>query len=950
MIAGSERLEPGPSRASPVCHPSTAISPVSLPMNRRTPPSPSPWRHAVCAAAFVAVFFATAPVDAGAQAPTASFLAGYSYDPAIPTPEAVLGHDPSQVVTPPEEIVRYFQALAEAAPERTHLIQYAESWEGRPLVLMAIGSAQRMARLDEVQAGLARLADPRDLAPEEEARLVAELPSVTALLHSIHGNEITPAGSSIFTAYHLLAARDDSDVDRILAESVVLVDPVQNPDGRARFVFQNLLARAAHPDPDPAAAERDEPWPGGRSNHYLFDLNRDWFALTQPESRGKVQALLAWNPHVVVDLHEMGGNSTYYFPPSAVPGNPFTTDRQRELFELFGRENAAVFDERGWPYFTREIFDSFYPGYGASWPTAHGALGKTFEQASPRGLAFERYDGSLLTYAQGVEQNFRAALRTALTTAENRQELLEAFVVFRRSAVEEGREGTRAYVLDPTGDPAVTRRLARTLAMNGIEVREADEAFTAEGRSFEAGALVVPVDQPAGRLVRNLMDPEIPMDSAFVERQRQRRAQRLPDQIYDLTAWNLPLLWNVEAVGVSVPVDVAGTPVRGEGVGPVFAGMDGTPGTSLPGAEPPEPAAAAAAPAGSSEGAAVQEARVGHLIPWGTAAAAVAAEALGEGIPLNAAGAGFVLEGRRFGPGTLLARAGELDAGQQARLAVLAAEHGAELVAVESAFVDEGMSLGSNQMRALPRPRVLLIWDSPAQSLSAGATRWVLEQRYGQRTTAVRANSLGRADLSRYNVIVLPSGNYASAFGAGDVARLRRWIQDGGTLVTMAESTRWATRDDVEFLDTAAEPRLGTDRDPSPSTQPIDLLEAITPESESPEPVSGAILRVVLDTTQVLAAGSGGEMGVMVRGSRIFSPLTLDRGTNVGVYAPLDELVLSGIVWEDARPQLASKAFLMHQPLGRGRIIAFAEEPTFRGYVEGTQLLFMNAVLLAPAF
>jgi len=551
-------------------------------MNRRIPPSSSSWLRAACAAAFAAVSLTTVTADAGAQAPTAPFLSGYTYDPAIPAPEAVLGHDPSQVVTPPEEIVRYFQALAEAAPERTHLIQYAESWEGRPLVLMAIGSAQRMARLDEVQAGLARLADPRGLAPDEEARLVAELPSVTALVHSIHGNEITPAGSSIFTAYHLLAARGDPDADRILAESVVLVDPVQNPDGRARFVFQNLLARASHPDPDPAAAERDEPWPGGRSNHYLFDLNRDWFALTQPESRGKIQALLAWNPHVVVDLHEMGGNSTYYFPPSAVPGNPFTTDRQRELFELFGRENAAVFDERGWPYFIREIFDSFYPGYGASWPTAHGALGKTFEQASPRGLAFERYDGSLLTYAQGVEQNFRAALRTALTAAENREKLLAAFVAFRRSAVEEGREGTRAYVLDSAGDPALARRLARTLAMNGIEVREAEEPFNAAGRSFAAGAFVVPVDQPAGRLVRNLMDPEIPMDSAFVELQRERRAQRLPDQIYDVTAWNLPLLWNVEAVAVSAPVDVAGTPVRGEGLGPVFAGMDGTPGTTLP--------------------------------------------------------------------------------------------------------------------------------------------------------------------------------------------------------------------------------------------------------------------------------------------------------------------------------------------------------------------------------
>jgi len=904
----------------------------------------------------LALTLALAPATLSAQTPAqppAPFLTGVSYDPAIPTPEAVLGHRPTDVITPPEEIVRYFRALAEAAPERTRLVQYAESWEGRPLVMMAIASPDRIANIDEIRAGLARLADPRGLDASEEARLVAELPAVTALMHSIHGNEITPAGSSLLTAYHLLAARNDPEVDRILSESIVLIDPIQNPDGRARFVFQNLLARSAHPDSDPAAAERDEPWPGGRSNHYLFDLNRDWFALTQPESRGKIRALLDWNPHVVVDLHEMGGNSTYYFPPSAVPGNPFTTDLQRELFDTFGRENAAVFDREGWPYFIREIFDSFYPGYGASWPTTHGALGKTFEQASPRGLAFERYDGSPLTYAAGVEQNFRAALRTALTAAEQRERLLSAFVEFRRSAVREGEEGTRAYILTPGTDPALALRLARTLALNGVEVVRADASFTTGGRSFDAGAFIVPVDQPAGRLVRNLMDTEIPMDSAFVELQRERRARRLPDQIYDVTAWNVPMLWNVESVAVSSPVQVASTPVAPEQIGPVFAGMPGSAGLPQAERDPGLPAAgappAAGQPAGQPPaGAPAAEPRVGYLVPWNTAAAAVAVQALEEGIPVHAAGRAFTLEGRDFAPGDLHVRTGETDATQRARFVAIAAEHGAEVVPVESAFVDDGMSLGSNQMRALPTPRVLLIWDTPGQSLSSGATRWVLERRYGQRTTVVRAGSFGRADLSRFNVIVLPSGNFASAFGSGDVDRIRRWIQDGGTLVTMAESTRWATRSDVGFLATSAEMRAGTDR--GPVTQPIDLLDAITPEQEAPEPVSGAILRVRLDPTEVLAAGSGGEMGAMVRGSRIFSPLTLDRGTNVAVYAPLDELVMSGIVWEDARPQLASKAFLMRQSLGSGRVIAFAEDPNFRGYVEGTQLLFMNAVLLGPAF
>jgi hypothetical protein len=871
-----------------------------------------------------------------------------AYDPDIPTPWAVLGHDPSERITPPEEIVRYFEALADAAPERTRLVRYAETWQGRPLVLLAIGGPERMAAVDAVQEGLARLADPRGLGPDEAARLVADLPVVTALAHSVHGNEITPAGSSMVTAYHLLAATGDPEVELILRESIVLIDPVQNPDGRARFVAENQLGAAFRPDPDPVAAERDHPWPGSRSNHYLFDLNRDWFAHTQPESSGKVRAFLAWNPHVYVDLHEMGSNSTYYFPPSAVPGNPHTTPLQNELFELFGRENAAVFDERGWPYFIREIFDSFYPGYGASWPTAHGALGKTFEQASPRGMVVERYDGSHLTYAQGIEQNFHAAFRTALTAAENRERLLESFLEFRRSAVEEGRSGTRAYVLSGDRDPALADRLARTLAANGIEVRRTDEGFSAGGRSFGPGSYVVPLDQPAGRLARNLLDPQTDMDSAFVELQRERRAQRLPDQIYDVTAWSLPFLWNVEAIAVEAPVQVASTRVEPSALGEAAGGAGLAP-TGSPGSGASTTAAA------RSPGASLPPARVGWLLPWGTAAAATVGQAIDEEIPLHAAGRGFTVGGRDFGVGTIHARAGELTDAQRDRLAELARANGAEVVPVDDAFVDAGMSLGSNQMRALPRGRVLLVWDSPASTLSAGWARWVLERRYGKSVTAVRASALGRAELSRFAVVVLPSGNYASAIGGGSLDRLRQWVQDGGTLVTMGESTRWAARDDVGFLSAQAELRAGSDRGgpaaaPDPDTQPIDLLEAIVPEREAPEPISGAILRAVMDTTHVLAAGAGEEMGVMVASSRVFTPLTLAQGTNVAVYAPLERLVMSGIVWEDARPQVASKAFLMHEPVGRGRVIAFAEDPNFRGYAEGTQLLFMNAVLLGPAF
>ena len=843
----------------------------------------------------------------------------------VPTLRDVVGHDPTERLTRPSEVVRYLEALAEAAPDRARLIRYGHSWQGRPLVMLAIADPYWWDREEEVMEGLGRLADPRGLVASDIDGLVAEMPVVTALLHAVHGNEVTPVASALMLAYHLLAAPDDPTVARILRESVVLIDPLQNPDGRARFLAENALGSGPAPDSDPLAAERDHPWPGSRSNHYLFDLNRDWFGLTQVETRERVRELLRWNPHVVVDLHEMGSNSTYYFPPSAAPGNPHTTATQDSLFALFGRENARVFDQRGWPYFIREIFDGTYPGYGATWPTAHGALGKTFEQASPRGLVVEREDGALLSYGDGAERNFQAALRTALTAAEHRERILRGYVQFRQSAIQEGESGVRAYLVPPGRDPGLSRRLAAVLAANGIQVDRAIEPFSAEGRDYPEGTWIVAMDQPAGRLVRNLLDPETPMDPDFLALQEERRAQRLPAQIYDLTAWSLPHLWNVESVPVRSPVVV-----RTDRVPPDLLDRSPWLGTPVPTDLP--------------------AARVGWLFPWTSDAAMVAAGALSAGIPLNAAGGTFSLAGRDFPVGTILARAAELSETDRRELARLAHRHGVEPLAVDDGFVDGGISLGSNQMRRLPGGRILLLWDTPTSSQSAGWARWVMEHRYRLPVTVVRAGSLGRAQLSRYGVIVLPQGDYRGVLDGPLLDRLRHWIRDGGTLVTMGESTRWATSEDVGLLATHAESR---DRLSPPAMEPgtpIDLLEAVTPEREPPEPISGALLRVRLDPGDVLAAGSGSEIPVLVSGTRIFSPLRLDQGRNVGVYAPLDELVLSGVVWDEARPQRASKAFLMRQSLGRGRIVAFAEDPNFRGYAEGTQLLFMNAVLLAPAF
>jgi hypothetical protein len=852
-------------------------------------------------------------------------LAGYQYDPTVPTLKQVVGHDHGEEITSPEEIATYIRALATAAPTKTRLVEYGRTWEGRPLLLLAIAAPARIAALDTIKGDLRRLADPRTIGDADAEAIVARTPVVVALLHSVHGNEISPAGAALLEAYHLLAARNDPRVDAILTDAVVLIDPLQNPDGRGRFVQSTRSGRAATPDPFTLAAEHDEPWPGGRGNHYFFDLNRDWFAHTQPESRGKVEALLEWMPHVVVDLHEMGGESAYYFPPTARPANPHTTAAQLTALETFGKAIAAAFDDRGFPYFTREVFDAFYPGYGVSWPIAHGAIGMTFEKSSARGLAYRRDDGTTLTYMDGIVEHFTAAITTAQTAAANRATLLREYVAFRRSAVDEVERGTqvRQYVLLGGDDPGRARQLAALLLRNGIEVQQTTAATTLQGRAIPAGTLVVPHAQPAGRLVRNLLDERTEMPADFVQAQAARRLKRLPDQIYDVTAWSLPLLYDVETLRTTQPLGVTTAPW--------------TPQTS------------AASP--------LPSARVAWLLPWNASTAVTVAEALRQGVKVSVAGEPVTVAGRTFPIGAAIVRVNGASADAARALREIVARTGAEVVAVDSAFAETGLSLGSNLVRPLRSPRVLLAWDAPANGLSAGWARYVLERRFGLVPSAVRVNSLARVTLAEFDVIVLPSGNYGGALGGDTLRRVKDWVNVGGTLVTIGDATRWAAAESTGVLNTTAEWKDGAPIKDGPApprsdkapAQPIDLAKAIEPTRELPTLVPGAIANAVVDTEHWLSSGLDASVPVSVQGQRVLSPITLDKGRNVVVFAPKDRLVASGIFWEESQQLLPGKPYLIHQPTGRGHVIAFTDDPNTRAFAEATELLFLNAVLLGPS-
>jgi len=884
-----------------------------------------------------------APTAAAATPVVAPFAPGVRYDAAIPTLKQVLGHEHGEVITPPDGAVTYFKALAQAAPTRTRLIEYGRTWEGRPLVVLAIASPERMAQIETVQKGLQRLADPRGLSGAEEESLLSSLPVAVWLMHAVHGNEISSTDAALLEAYHLLAAQGDAQVATILRDAVVLIDPLENPDGRARFIATNLQAMGPSADPEPFSAEHNEPWPGGRANHYLFDMNRDWFAQSQAETRGRTKLYLQWYPQVVVDLHEMGGDSSYYFAPPADPLNPHITPQQVGWFNTIGKANAARFDERGFAYFIREVFDSFYPGYGESWPIFHGAVGMTYEMASSRGLAYRRDDDTVLTYRDGVLRHFTAAITTAHTAAVNRQQLLRDFLGYRLSAIADGEKGkTRAWLVPVGPDPARAHRFARLLRDQGFDVLRSTDAITVGTRTLAAGTYVVPAAQPAGRLLQNLMDPSISQPEPFVQEQERRRRKRLPDQMYDVTGWHLPSAFDVDVVAF----DRAVSTLKTEAV-------------STP--------AAITLPA----------AKVGYVMPWGTGTAALVIAAQEAGLKLRFADAGFTIAGRAYPVGTAIVRNAENGADLMATLSRLATEHGADVVPVDSAFVEAGISLGSNDVVPLKAPRVLLAWDSPTSSQSAGWARYVLERRYGQRVTAVRVSALGIVDLPRFDVLVLPSGNYGQSIGGPVLQRLKDWVSAGGTLVTLAEATRWATRESVGLLDTTPELRDGRPEssgggqggsssggqgsggnrpgggsgpaNTDAAKQPIDLEKATQPKEEPPVSTSGALIRASLDTEHWLTAGTDGEVQVMVEGTRVFSPITLDKGRNVATYRTGDGAVAAGLMWPEAKTQLANKPFVIAQPRGRGHVIAFTEDPNFRAFMEGTQLLFINGVLLGPA-
>ena len=860
----------------------------------------------------------TVPAGVGAQH---SYSPSGTFDPAVPTPRAVLGYEVGERFTPHHMLMRYIDRLATTS-QRIRVDTVAHTFEGRESVVVIATSAANHARMEQILRDARRIGDPRGASQGDIATAVARMPSIAWLGYTVHGGEASGTEAAIALMYQLAAGRD-AETQRILDSVVVLIDPVQNPDGHERHVQDVIRNRGAFGVPrTPGAMIHQGNWPGPRTSHYYFDLNRDWFLHSHPETRGRVATFNTWYPHVAVDLHEMGSNSTYFFAPPMEPINKNVHASILKWWDIYARANAAAFDRRGWSYFTREGYDEFYPGYGVSWPILTGAVGMTYEQASSGGGAIRRSDGTVLTLRDAAHHHYTAAWATVTTTAARRTERVRDYAAFRQSAINDAAGSPmRAIVIEQDGQGRADSLASRLIA-NGIGVRRlAGETNIPDATLFggatqatrvPTGSYVVDLAQPQGRLAKALLEPDAVLDSSFIRQELESRRTNQPERFYDVTAWSLPHTFRVRAYTTrSVP---AGTDVTAA----AFASPTRQGRATLP----PPPAYGYA------------------FAPGSEASIRMLALLLRDSVRVWYAPRSFRAGHSSFPQGAFLVRIAANDSSVHRRVHDAVMASGAAVAGLGSALVDAGTDLGSNSVFPIQIPRVALVGGSPIQGNSFGFAWYAFDQRIGYPVATVAASNLAGL-LPDFDVVVIPSvsaGALDNVLGDGGRNALGAWVRGGGVLVTLDGATAWLAGERAGL----ARLRLRRDSARADSSGGAPL----------PADVPGAILRAFGDTLSPLLAGvRPPEIPVLMFSDRVYNvPRDLRAGEAVIRYAPESRLRLAGYMWPEVPARVANSPYLWTERVGRGRVIGFAGDPNFRDMWRGLLPIFANAVLLGGSF
>ncbi|MBC6988398.1 M14 family zinc carboxypeptidase [Hymenobacter sp. BT491] len=831
-----------------------------------------------------------------------------SFDAKIPTPEQFLGYPIGSHYTRSDQIVAYLREL-DRVSDRVSLRVIGNTFEERPQVVATITTPENQQNLAGIQQARRALVDPKLAAPDYR-----KLPVVVSLNFGVHGNESSSSEAALLLAYYLTASTS-SETQQWLEQSVITLDPLENPDGRDRASHWFDQNKSWPNVTDPLDREHTEAWPGGRTNHFYTDLNRDWLPLTQPESRARMAFFHEWYPNVMIDFHEMGTNGTYYFEPS----KPFSTENDlipRATYEVLNVHMAKYFakalDNLGSLYWTKEQYDNLSPIYGSTYPDFEGGVGITFEVGSSRGLAQESVNG-VVKFPFTIRNHVATGLATVRGAVEEKDLYLRHQRDFFTSALTDAHKfPTKAYVFGNAQDETLTNKFLSLLLQHKIEVHELGKNVTLDKQQFEKGkAYVVPTSQPQYRIVNSLFEELTTFhDSVF----------------YDVTGWS-----QAHAYGLAVSKQkntnlVQGAPVQKvkELTGSVIGGQSS----------------------------------YAYLLPWSDYNAAKSLTALQRAgvvakVSFKPFSAGTKEKHTDFGYGTLVIPV----AGQKLSadtvfqiVSRVSRQNQVTFTSVATGFSAGGIDLGSSNVRAVPEAKAAILVGTGTNASEVGEAWFVASQQLGLPMSRIELGNFGRAPLGRYTSIVLVGGVYTSLDKAA-VAKLRQWVQEGGTLITLKNASEWAVKQGIVkekllipansgWADTTA---TASAKGKQSAARRADFVQQ---EQEGTRAIAGSIYAADIDITNPIGFGLTNRRLYVFRNGTTFLRPSRNPYATVVQYAA--KPLVSGYVSQANLKQISNSAAVVVSKVGAGRVVLFADDPNFRHYWHGTSRLFANALLLGP--
>ncbi|MBS1680815.1 MAG: zinc carboxypeptidase [Bacteroidetes bacterium] len=817
----------------------------------------------------------------------------------LQSPAEFLGYELGDRFTYHYRMVEYFKHIAAAAPTQVLVQQYGETYEHRPLIYAILSSADNLKNVETIRLDNLKRAGVLAGTPSTKVAIVW-------LSYNVHGNEANSMEASMKTIYELVNPQN-TKTKEWLKNTVVIIDPCMNPDGRDRYAnFINQVGNNP-PNADPQAREHHEGWPSGRANHYMFDLNRDWAWTTQAESQARIKIYNQWMPQVHVDFHEQGYNSPYYFAPAAEPFHEVISAWQREFQTTIGKNNAKYFDEQGWLYFTKEKFDLFYPSYGDTYPIYNGAIGMTYEQGGS-GMIVTTDEGDSLSLKDRLTHHYTTGMSTIEISSMNASKLNDEFEKYFKENATNLSAPYKTYVIKADNNPDKIKRITDWMTLQGIQFGHSSAGKPARGFDFATQSInnfnlttddiVFNIDQPKGRFITTVFEPQ----------------NKLSDSLtYDITAWNLFYSYGLKAFALSEKIGVS---------------KKYQPKTLTAESLPEKPYA--------------------YIFKYQSLTdAELLAALLKKGLKVRSAKKHFTLNKQTFDPGTLIItrRNNEKTSDFDKVIQAIAKNLNRKIYPSLTGFVDKGFDFGSDDVSFLKKPKVALLAGDQTSSLNVGEVWHFFEQQIHFPVTMIDTRQVKGIDWSKYTVLVVPEGRY-KLFDESQLTVLDRWVATGGKIILIGSSTSsFADKKGFglkEFADEEAKKKSEkNDKEQKEKEGPVKYAEA--ERKELSNSISGAIYKVTLDKSHPLAFGLDDFYYSLRTGELHYS--YLEHGWNVGALKGKQKPI-SGFAGSQINGKLENTLVFGVEDKGKGQVVYLVDNPLFRCFWENGKMLFANAIFM----